>query len=86
MPLMVSSLFKLHLLDSQALRLNTFVAKSLASKLNEATEKTEGMYGMDINITTRMILHLLKFEGSQTGLNLTHTQDRNYIQVHLIFL
>ena len=36
---------------------------------------------MDVNITARVVLHLLQYEIKQSGLNLTHTQDRNYIQV-----
>ena len=36
---------------------------------------------MDINITYRVLKHVLNYEIRQSGLNLTHTQDRYYIQV-----
>ncbi|ELT95736.1 hypothetical protein CAPTEDRAFT_182594 [Capitella teleta] len=71
---------QLELLNSRSLRVNTFVAKNLASKLNEASASTGDLHGMDVGISAGILLHLLKYEIQQTGLNLTHTQDRNYIQ------
>ena len=78
-----TSLFpkQLVLLDSGAWQINTFVAKNLMLRLNEATESTSEMYGMDINVTSRMAIHILRYENTQSGLNLTHTQDRNFLQV-----
>ncbi len=61
--------------------MNTFVAKTLVSKLATATNSSEHLYGMDINVTYRVLKHVLEHEVQQTGLNLTHTQDRNFIQV-----
>lgn len=53
----------------------------MMAKLAEATNKTEKLYGMDVNVTYRVIKHVLDHEVLQSGLNLTHTQDRNFIQV-----
>ena len=70
-------------MESGSLRVNTFVAKDLVFRLNEATELTEHMYGMDLDITYRILKNVLRYENRQSGLNLTHTQDRSYIQVML---
>jgi len=52
--------------------------------LNEATNAT--LYPMilhdnDIDITARLVIHVLRYESHQSGLNLTHTQDRSFVQV-----
>ena len=63
------------------LRINTYVAKQLASQLDTAANETALLSGSDILIAYELVLQLLTYENSQMGLNLTHTQDRNYIQV-----
>ena len=50
------------------------------TSLNESTNVTKPLYGTDINITYHLIKHVLWYENQQTGLNLTHKQDRNFIQ------
>ena len=73
-------------IEEQGLKVTTFVAKNMMAKLAEATNRTEQLYGMDVNITYRVIKHVLDYEVLQSGLNLTHTQDRNFIQVSIVFL
>ena len=68
-------------IEEEGLKVTTFVAKNMMAKLAEATNKTEKLYGIDVNITYRVIKHVLDHEVLQSGLNLTHTQDRNFIQV-----
>jgi len=73
----------------QQLEINTFVAKSTMLHLNEATNMTlypAVLHDNDIDITARLIVHVLRYESLQSGLNLTHTQDRNFIQVTYIIL
>jgi len=57
--------------------------------LNEATNATlhpADLHDNDINVTAQLIVHVLHYESLQSGLNLTHTQDRSFVQViHLIF-
>jgi len=76
-------------IERQQLEINTFVAKSLMFHLNEATNATlypAVLHDSDINVTVRLIVHVLRYESLQSGLNLTHTQDRSFVQViHLIF-
>ena len=72
-------------IEQQGLKVTTFVAKNMMAKLAEATNRTEQLYGMDVNITYRVIKHVLDYEVLQSGLNLTHTQDRNFIQVSVVF-
>jgi len=68
-------------IELKQLVFNTFVSKGLASRLNTATNQTLTMYEMDIHVAYRLLAHVLHYEISQSGLNLTHTQDRNFIQV-----
>ena len=71
----------MELIDTNSLKINTFVAKKLANDLNVATKEVEKLYGMDIFVTYRLVAHVLEYENRQTGLNLTHSQDKNFIQV-----
>lgn len=50
-----------------------------------ATNITKNLYGSDILIVDRMLYHVLKYETQQGGLNLTHRQDKDFIQVSIIF-
>ena len=67
--------------------MNTYVSKGLMQDLEEATNrsaplgKTKTFYLADINVTYHVVIHVLSYESRQAGLNLTHTQDRNFIQV-----
>jgi len=52
--------------------------------LNEATNAMLHpaiLHDNDIDITVRLIVHVLRYESRQSGLNLTHTQDRSFVQV-----
>ena len=71
-------------IERRQLEINTFVAKSLMFHLNEATNATlypAVLHDNDIGVTARLTVHVLHYESLQSGLNLTHTQDRNFIQV-----
>lgn len=75
---------QLSLLEVGDLQLNTFVAIQLASDLRRATNLTERLYGADVLITYDLIRELLKYESSVYGLNLTHSQDKDYIMVSFL--
>ena len=71
-------------MERQQLEINTFVAKSMIFHLNEATSATlypAVLHDNDIDVTARLVVHVLRYESRQSGLNLTHTQDRNFVQV-----
>ncbi len=68
-------------IEEDGLQLTTFVAKNLMTRLASATNRTARLYGADVNVTYRVLKHVLDHEVKQSGLNLTHTQDRNFIQV-----
>lgn len=72
---------QLSLIESGELQLNTFVAIKLASDLRKATNLTLNLYGADVLITYDLITALLKYEATLFGLNLTHSQDKDYISV-----
>jgi len=81
-------MFQLAALETRQLEINTFVAKSLMTRLNDAARAVMSSPGRlhenDIDVSSRIITQVLQYEARQTGLNLTHTQDRNFIQVTAI--
>ena len=68
-------------LQSGDVILNTYQAKRLAEDLYNATNKTLLLRGTDVSTANQLLVLLLAYENQQSGLNLTHTQDRNFIQV-----
>lgn len=74
------------LIEDGELQLNTFVAIKLASDLQKATNLTINLYGADVLVTYDLIEELLKYESKVHGLNLTHSQDKDYINVNKTIL
>lgn len=72
---------QLSLIETGELHLNTFVAIKLASDLYKATILTPNLYGADVLVTYDLIQELLRYETKVHGLNLTHSQDKDYINV-----
>ncbi|CAG9761162.1 unnamed protein product [Ceutorhynchus assimilis] len=66
-------------IESGELSLNSFVAIKLAHDLNKATNTTKELYGADVLISYDLIKELLNYESRVHGLNLTHSQDKDYI-------
>lgn len=57
------------------------IAANLRHALNETiSNPSTQLYGSDMYISFRLIHHLIQYESKQTGLNLTHRQDRMYIR------
>jgi len=63
------------------MKVNTFVAVSGASSLHKAVNSTPVLHGSDVLIGQQLVQHLLFHEKSLSGLNLTHSQDKDYILV-----
>lgn len=61
--------------------LNTFVAIKLSADLYKATNQTPNLYGADVLVSYDLLTELLKYETKVHGLNLTHSQDKDYIYV-----
>lgn len=70
-------------IEKGELQLNTFVAIKLAYDLYKATNLTTNLYGADVLVTYDLIKELLNYEMRMNGLNLTHSQDKDYIHVSL---
>ncbi|KAL1494818.1 hypothetical protein ABEB36_010350 [Hypothenemus hampei] len=66
-------------IETGELSLNTFVAIKLAHDLQKATNRTKDLYGADVLISYDLIKELLNYESRVHGLNLTHSQDKDYI-------
>lgn len=72
-------------LESGTVQINTFVAIETVNLIKKACNNSDTLYGADILIAEQIIQRLLAYEKVQTGLNLTHTQDKDYMQVKNIF-
>ncbi|GLV44458.1 starry night [Carabus blaptoides fortunei] len=66
-------------IEKGELLINTYVAVKMAADLHHATNHTAELYGADVLITQQLIKELLKHEATEAGLNLTHSQDKDYI-------
>ncbi|KAF8796749.1 Cadherin EGF LAG seven-pass G-type receptor 2 like protein [Argiope bruennichi] len=71
---------QLAVIERDKLPLSTYFAVKISSDLRLATNLTKNLYGSDILIVDRMLYHVLKYETEQGGLNLTHRQDKDFIQ------
>lgn len=69
------------LIEKGELHLNSFVAIRLAADLYKATNLTQNLYGADVLVTYDLMQELLKHEFQMNGLNLTHSQDKDYVNV-----
>ncbi|XP_050548978.1 protocadherin-like wing polarity protein stan isoform X2 [Daktulosphaira vitifoliae] len=67
-------------LESKSMKVTTFVAVNSAISLHEALNNTHDLHGSDILIGQKLVRQLLSHEGSLSGLNLTHSQDKDYIK------
>jgi hypothetical protein len=68
-------------LEGQSLKMNAYLARTLVAEMNRATSRVDKLFLNDLNVTYAVLVHVLSYECQQTGLNLTHKQDRNFIQV-----
>lgn len=62
------------------------MAIKLATDLHKATNFTQNLYGADVLISYDLIQELLKHEFGMNGLNLTHSQDKDYVAVSFYVL
>lgn len=75
---------QLSAIEEKRLIMNTFVAKGLLARLSYATRETISLYEMDIRVAVKLLVSILHYETSLSGLNLTHTQDRSFVQVEMM--
>ncbi|XP_059052501.1 protocadherin-like wing polarity protein stan [Achroia grisella] len=71
---------QLHKIQTGELTVNTFVGVRLADDLKSACLNTPHLYGADILVAEGILLELLQYELKQAGLNLTHSQDKDYVK------
>lgn len=76
---------ELSTIEKGILHLNTFVVIKLTADLYKATNTTPNLYGADVLITVELVTALLTYETNMQGLNLTHSQDKDYIYVSCCF-
>lgn len=73
-------------LDSKDLPLAPLLSTKLAADLTKALNISHKLYGNDLWISLRMLTHLIVHETKQSGLNLSHRQDKNFIKVRILRL
>ena len=61
--------------------MTTFVAVKVASDLRRATNITAMLHGVDLLISQELLRELMRHERGERGLNLTHSQDKDYVHV-----
>ncbi|RVE52505.1 hypothetical protein evm_002899 [Chilo suppressalis] len=71
---------QLHKIETGELTVNTFVGVRLAADLATACANTARLYGSDILVAEGILVELLQYELRQAGLNLTHSQDKDYVR------
>ncbi|XP_045488378.1 protocadherin-like wing polarity protein stan isoform X3 [Pieris rapae] len=71
---------QLHKIETGELTMNTFVGVRLAEDLSAACTNTQHLYGADILVAEGILLELVQYELRQAGLNLTHSQDKDYVR------
>ncbi|KAJ2938245.1 hypothetical protein O0L34_g17587 [Tuta absoluta] len=67
-------------IETGELTMNTFVGVRLAEDLAAACANTPKLYGADVLVSEGILLELLQYELKQAGLNLTHSQDKDYVK------
>lgn len=72
--------YQLTLMEKEKFPLTSFVSIKIINELRSAVNTTYPLNGNDILITYRLIYHLINNELNQTGLNLTHKQDRLFLR------
>lgn len=75
--------YQLAALESRDLTLNTYVAVKIATDLHRAVNATKEAYGADVLVAETLLVQLLRYEESLVGLNLTHSQDKDYVS-HIV--
>lgn len=75
--------YQLAALETKDLMLNTYVAVKMAKDVHKAVNVTREMYGADLLVAESLLVALLRYEESLVGLNLTHSQDKDYVS-HLV--
>lgn len=66
-------------LETKELTLNTYVAVKIAKDVYRAVNVTKELYGADLLVAESLLVALLRYEESLVGLNLTHSQDKDYV-------
>lgn len=70
-------------LETNELTFNTYLAVKMARELHRAVKSISTMYGADLLVAESLLTALLRYEESLAGLNLTHSQDKDYV-THLV--
>ena len=67
-------------LQNDVITMNSYLALKSSRNLFELSEKLDNLYGADILLITRLLTEILQYENTQSGFNLSHKQERDFIK------
>ena len=70
---------QLEQLEKDELVINTYVAVTLIEDLLKAVNKTADFYANDLVVSQGILSHVLRYESTAVGFNLTHSQEKDYL-------
>ncbi|KAI5754092.1 hypothetical protein M8J77_005676 [Diaphorina citri] len=67
-------------LETGDVTVTTFVAVESSASMRKAVRTLRRLHGSDVLIAEQLLQRLLRYEIEQSGLNLTHSQDKDFVQ------
>ena len=67
-------------LENREITMNSYLAQKTARNLNQLAASLDTLYGADMVLMGRLLLQILEWEEAQTGFNLSHRQERDFIR------
>ncbi len=62
------------------IQLNSYLSLKTVSSMYKLGKSIDSMYGADIVLFSKLLLQILEFENNQSGFNLSHKQERDFIK------
>ena len=72
-------------LQNNEIQMNSYLTLKTARNLFELTGSLTDLYGADLQLISRLLTEILQYETEQTGFNLSHKQEREFVKqiVHI---
>lgn len=67
-------------LETGEIQINSYLALKTVKNLYDLTNSIDELYGADVLLFSRLLVEILEFENKQSGFNLSHKQERDFIK------
>ena len=67
-------------LQNGEIQINSYLALKTSMSLNDLTNSTNDLFGADVVLISRLLIEILEYENNQSGFNLSHKQERDFIK------